>query len=88
MPSAEECLGLDISSSSLNMKAGEFEQWVQTIIARVLSIRATRVRGGVFPHMCHLWASRIAVAWPGAAFSPFKRQQNDVSVNISLHINS
>lgn len=43
---------------------------------------------GRFSHLYHLWASRVVVPWPGTAFGPFKRQQNDVSVNISLHINS
>lgn len=42
---------------------------------------------GIFSHLHHLWASRVVVAWPGSAFQPFDRQQN-VSVNISVHINS
>lgn len=51
MPSVKDYLGDDVSYSSLNIKVGEFEQWVQTIIASVHSLG--ELNGGkVCPHTC------------------------------------
>lgn len=54
----------------------------------MLSLRGSQLRWGAFPDVYHLWASRVAMTQPGIAFRPFKKQLNDVSVNILLCINS